>query len=255
MYTIMLVEDERWVRTAFKRTVERTGLPFTVIHESSNGLDALDWLKDNQVDLIMADIRMPVMDGLTFIDQLHEGGQRQSVIIVSGHDDFSYVQRCLRAGVFDYLLKPVEVEEMKNCLMKWMKEKDSSLEPNEGLKPEDKIGMSAIEKVIELIKVSQPKNISLTEAAAAVKLNPSYLSQLFKQRMNQTFLDFSLRLRMDEAEWLLVHTSLRVWEIAQRLGYTDLSYFGNTFKKIKGKTPLEFRKSFQLIEEGTGRTR
>lgn len=247
MYTILLVEDERWVRTALKKTVERTGLPFAVTHESSNGLEALDWLKNNQVDLIMADIRMPVMDGLTFINQFHEGGQRQSVITVSGHDDFSYVQRCLRAGVFDYLLKPVEVEEMKNCLNKWIIKQTSSLEsigePNLKIQAE----MSSIEKVIELIKVNLPNNISLTEAAAAVQLNPSYLSQLFKQRMNQTFLDYMLRLRMDEAERLLVHTSLKVWEISQRLGYTDLSYFGNTFKRIKGKTPKEFRKSFQSI--------
>jgi YesN/AraC family two-component response regulator len=248
IYTILLIEDERWIRTAFKRTVELAGLPFIVTHESSNGLEALDWLKNNQVDLIMADIRMPVMDGLTFVDQFNEGSQRQSVIMVSGHDDFSYVQRCLRAGVFDYLLKPVDVEEMRSCLNKWMEKQTSSLEAIIAVTNlEDRIGMSPIEKVIELIKVNLPNNVSLTEAAAAVQLNPSYLSQLFKQRMNQTFLDYTLQLRMNEAERLLIHTSLRVWEIAQRLGYTDLSYFGNIFKRIKGKTPIEFRKSFQSM--------
>ncbi|TXK81470.1 response regulator [Paenibacillus sp. N3.4] len=243
MNTILMIEDERWVRTAIKRTVERTELPFTLLKECSNGLEALDWLKNNPVDLILADIRMPVMDGLTFVNQLRAIKQDQSVIIISGHDDFSYVQKCLRAGVFDYLLKPVEVDEMKACLEKWMKQRTRTVNPVPDYPLKDPEEMSSVERVIQLIKNKLPGDVTLTEAAAAVHLNPSYLSQLFKQRMNQTFVDYVIQMRMDEAERLLVHTSLRISEIAQRLGYTDLSYFSNTFKRIKGKSPSDFRKA------------
>ncbi|MFJ5715829.1 response regulator [Neobacillus sp. NPDC093127] len=245
MHTILLVEDERWVRTSIRRTVERTGLAFEVKHECSNGLEALDWLKDHPVDLILADIRMPVMDGLTFVKQLQSGGQKQSVIMVSGHDDFTFVRQSLRSGVFDYLLKPVEVEEMKDCLSKWTDHCAPSVEPEPRKLYKDPMEMSPIEQVIEYIKTKLPGDITLTDAAAAVHLNPCYLSQLFKQQMNQTFLDYVLKLRMDEAERLLAHTSLRISEIAYRLGYLDLSYFSNSFKRIKRKTPSEFRKSFQ----------
>lgn len=245
MHSVLLVEDERWVRTAVKRTIERTELPFRVQGECVNGLEALDWLNEHPADLVIADIRMPVMDGLTFVDQLQERGRRPSVIMLSGHDDFTYVQHALRSGVFDYLLKPVETEDMKACLDKWVKlrAKPSGSPALEPCEVQDVQELSPVEQVVRLIRERLPDDITLTEAAAAVHLNPSYLSQLFKQRMNRTFVEYVLQLRMNEAERLLTHTSLRISEIAERLGYADISYFSNTFKRFMGRSPSEFRKA------------
>ncbi|MGG1552800.1 response regulator transcription factor [Paenibacillus ferrarius] len=247
MYNVLLVEDERWVRTAVRRTIERTSLPFQVVQECQNGLEALDWLHHQRADLVLADIRMPVMDGLTFLSQLRERDTTTSIVLVSGHDDFKYVQQGLRLGVFDYMLKPVETEEMQACLRKWM---DSVGSQRLEAKPEakDAAALTPVERVVQLIHERLPGEITLTDAAAAVHLNPSYFSQLFKQRMNQTFVDYVLHARMGEAERLLKLTSLRISEIADRLGYTDVAYFSNTFKRIKQYTPSEYRK--RLTEAG-----
>ncbi|WP_284036798.1 response regulator [Neobacillus sp. 114] len=245
MKKILLVDDERWGRTAIRRTIEKTGLPVMVCHESSNGSEALHWLKTNHADLIMADIRMPVMDGLTFLEQLRSVNQRQAVVMISGHDNFSFAQQSLRAGAFDYLLKPVEVEEMTVCLERWLNLCVDFVEQSEEKSDPNPLEKSTVEHVVEFIKSRVPGEVTLTEAAKEVHLNPSYLSQLFKRQMNQNFLDYVQQLRMDEAERLLTRTSLRITEIAHRLGYADLSYFSNTFKRIKRKTPSEFRKSFQ----------
>lgn len=242
MHTILLVDDERWVRTAIRKTIERTELPFQVSHECVNGLEALDWLKENTVDLVLADIRMPVMDGLQFIGQLRELRPSQKAVIVSGHDDFSYVRQALRMEALDYLLKPVEVEEMRDCLQKCLKANQLRSSQSEPKPVVDVAELSPIEQVIRFIKDRLPGEVTLKDAAAAVHLNPSYLSQLFKQRMNQTFVDYVVQLRMDEAEKLLAHTSLRISEISERLGYADLSYFSNTFKRLKGRSPSEYRK-------------
>ncbi|MFC5447402.1 response regulator transcription factor [Paenibacillus aestuarii] len=240
MYKVMLVEDERWVRTAVKRTIERTGLPFQVTGECQNGLEAMDWLQEQDADLVLTDIRMPVMDGLTFLSQLRERQAPVSVILVSGHDDFKYVQQGLRLGVFDYMLKPVEIAEMTACLNKWIENVGERKQAKPAVK--DVQELTPVERVLTLIRERLPGEITLTDAAAAVHLNPSYLSQLFKQRMNQTFVDYVLHARMNEAERLLQHTSLRISEIADRLGYADVAYFSNTFKRIKQRTPSEFRK-------------
>lgn len=242
MRSILLVDDGRWDRMAIKRKIERTGLPFMILHECSNGLEALDWLKLNSVDLILSEIRMPVMDGLTLMNQINTMRLKIPIIIISSYDDFYYVKQSLRAGVLDYLLKPVEVWEMKSCLENYMK---LNVKSHEKAPKKDPLEMSLVEQVIEFIKSKPPGEITLAETAAAVHLNPSYLSQLFKQRMSQTFLDYVLQLRMDEAEWLLVHTSLKISEIAMRLGYADLSYFSNAFKRIKRKSPSEYRKLYQ----------
>ena len=116
MNTILIVDDERWVRSALKWTVEQTGLPVKVVGQCANGLAALDWLKDNQADLVLADITMPVMNGLIFLEQLRLGGNEQDVIFITVNEDFCCVQQALRAGAIDYLLKPVEEEQLSACL-------------------------------------------------------------------------------------------------------------------------------------------
>jgi YesN/AraC family two-component response regulator len=128
MYTILLVDDERWVRTALRKTIEKADLPFRVVHELSNGVEAYDWIIANQVDLVITDIRMPVMDGLALIEKLDlERTETPKIIIISGHDDFENARHALRLGAFDYLLKPVEVEDMKKCLIQWEEARQTAL--------------------------------------------------------------------------------------------------------------------------------
>ncbi len=244
MYRVMLIDDERWVRTSLKKVIEKTGLPFSVVKEASDGLEALDWLKSNEVDLIMTDVKMPVMEGLRFVQEVRQHNRGQPVIVVSGYDDFQYVQQALRSGVFDYLLKPVEQEDMQLCLAKWMNQ-HTPLQHAEAPKipvTPHKLEQSSVEQVQAYIHAHLSGEITLTKAAALVHLNPSYLSQLFKQQLNRNFVDYIAEVRMQEAKRLLSATSLRISEVADRVGYSDVAYFSNTFKKWNGCTPSEYRK-------------
>jgi YesN/AraC family two-component response regulator len=249
MYNVLLVDDEKWVRTSIKRVMEKTELPFKVIREASNGLEALDWLREEQADLIFTDVRMPVMNGMTFVQQVRESSREQQVMVISGFDDFQYVQYALRMGAFDYLLKPVEVSDMKDCLQKWINEQllsNKRAELNEA-NPRDPQEKSPIKRVIEYIHQNLSEKLTLADAAAQIHLHPNYLSQLFKQQLGRNFIDYIVGVRMEEAMKLLLLTSLRVNEIANRLGYTDIAYFSNTFKKWSGYNPSDYRK--EKLEE------
>jgi YesN/AraC family two-component response regulator len=247
VYKVLLIEDERWVRVALRNVLEQTGLPFQIVQECTHGLEALDWLKMHEADLVMADVKMPVMDGITFMEQLSQMMVRPSVIIISGHDDFTFVQKALRYGVRDYLLKPVEKQDMSLCLQRWM-DQNAQLEMETSPIECNYDHLSTVEQVLQIIKESLPREVTLTDVAAKVHLNPSYLSHLFKQQTGQKFVDYIVIQRMEEAKKLVRATSLRISEIAERLGYQDIAYFSNTFKKVTGKTPLEFRKT-----EGKGK--
>ncbi|MBV7505414.1 response regulator [Bacillus sp. sid0103] len=241
---ILLVDDERWVRTALKWTLNRLNLPLQVVHESENGLEALDWIKQNDVDLVLTDIRMPIMDGLSFVKELSQLKKEQDVIVISVHDEFQFVQQALRTGVTDYLLKPVEENELKVCLEKWLdnesKEKSKVNTPCMG---DETFPSSTIEKVLQYIEKTPLDQITLKDAAENVHMNPSYLSQLFKQQLNKKFVDYITDLRIEESKRLLLLTTLRMSEIAERVGYSDLAYFSNNFKRIMGCSPSAFRKS------------
>jgi YesN/AraC family two-component response regulator len=245
MLSILLVDDERWVRTALRKVIERSGCPFQVIHECTNGLEALDWLEDHQVDLLMTDVRMPVMDGVALVKEARERKKQLEIVMVSGYDDFQYVQFAVRAQVADYLLKPVEIEAMQRCLDIVSKRRAASALNHvpSTLSSEPKLETSAIQQVIQYIQSTIPGEITLQEAAAKVHLNPSYLSQLFKQQMKMNFIDYVCEQRMERAKKLLAQTSLRISEVAERVGYADLPYFSNAFKRVTGKTPTEFRKN------------
>ena len=119
MVDVMLVEDEKWVRVALRKVIERSGLPIQVVHEAADGLAALDWLRSHEVDLVLTDIRMPVMDGITLLKEIRKYGYKCDVVIVSGHDDFTYARDAIRHGAIDYLLKPVEVEHIESCIAHW----------------------------------------------------------------------------------------------------------------------------------------
>lgn len=246
MYKVMLVDDEKWVRTALRHTIAMTGLPYEVVQECSNGLEAIEALKGQKPDLVLTDVRMPVMDGLSLVSQLSEQDSGPDVIMISGFDEFKYIQHALRTGVTDYLLKPVEPEDLKTCLEKWekrrLKQEQSSLQAAAPIPVENDLEKSPVERVIGFIRSKMPGEVTLTEAAAHVCLNPSYLSKLFKEKTDKNFSDFVLETRIGEAKMLLEKTSLRISEIAERLQFSDITYFSSAFKRLTGKTASEYRK-------------
>lgn len=243
MNSILLVDDERWVRTALRYSITKLFPSFHIAHECENGLEALDWMKHNQADVILTDIRMPLMDGLAFIKQLRVSDYQNDVIVISGYDDFRFVQEALRSGVTDYLLKPVQDDELKHCLNQWLEKRSRSKKEEKPKTDTAAFPPSTIERVLQYIKETPLGEITLAETAKRLHVNPSYLSQLFKQHLNKNFVDYVTEQRMEEAKRLLSATSLRMSEIAERVGYSDLSYFSSVFKRMTGRSPSDFRKA------------
>ncbi|MFP3125772.1 response regulator [Ectobacillus funiculus] len=244
MKKVLLVDDERWVRTALKWTINKLHLPLQVAYECVNGLEALDWIKQNEVDLVLTDIRMPIMDGLSFVKELSQMKGEQDVIVISVHDEFEFVQKAIRNGVYDYLLKPIEETELKACLEKWLDKRNKEETKSNSKQYEDaNLPSSTIDSVLQYLERTPLDQVTLKDAAESVHMNPSYLSQLFKQQLNKKFVDYITELRMEESKRLLINTTLRISEIAERVGYSDLAYFSNNFKRIIGRSPSEFRKS------------
>ncbi|MDN4525637.1 response regulator transcription factor [Fictibacillus fluitans] len=95
---------------------------FQIIGDASNGQEAIEWLREKEIDLILTDMRMPIMDGLQLAKHCHDHFSHVKVIVLSGYSDFEYVRGSLKEGVRDYLLKPVAPEELEEALRKIRKE-------------------------------------------------------------------------------------------------------------------------------------
>ena len=125
LYRIMLVDDEEEVRKAMIRKMDWEQLGFTVAGDAENGEDALEKLEMLEPDVVMTDIRMPYMDGLTLVAKIREKYPFIKILIFSGYDDFEYAKQAIKYRVTEYILKPVNGEELSEILTRvgsaWMK--------------------------------------------------------------------------------------------------------------------------------------
>jgi YesN/AraC family two-component response regulator len=100
-----------------------------------------------------------------------------------------------------------------------------------------------IQLALDYIHRHYLRNIGLNEVSAELFMNPSYFSRIFHEEMGETFSRYIVRLRMKKAKELLRETTLRIYEIADKVGYRDHRHFVKTFKETEGVTPAEFRNS------------
>lgn len=113
MHKVLIVDDEIFVRKGLINLIDWSSLQFEICGEAENGAQALTLIKHLSPDLVIVDIRMPMLDGLELIRKVNaEGGHQPLFIILSGYPDFSYAQQAFRYNVSDYILKPVDEQEM-----------------------------------------------------------------------------------------------------------------------------------------------
>lgn len=117
MVRILLVDDEPFIVQGLKAMLEQGKTDCEVIGEAANGKEAVDFLKQRDVDLIIADIQMPVMSGIELLEKIREEKISDAYFVVlSGYSDFQYAQQALRYKCMDYVLKPVKQEELEQII-------------------------------------------------------------------------------------------------------------------------------------------
>ncbi len=124
MYRILLVDDEALIREGVSENVQWGKYGYELAGSCENGREALEFIEENQVDVVMTDICMPYLDGMELSERLSEKYPNVKVIILSGYDDFEYAKKAIRYGVKEYLLKPITACEMGNVLGGLKKELD-----------------------------------------------------------------------------------------------------------------------------------
>lgn len=128
LYKIMLVDDEEEVRKSIIRKIDWKYTGFEVIGDAENGEDALEKIEQTEPDVVLTDIKMPYMDGLTMAEKIRQLYPSIKIVIFSGFDEFEYAKRAIKLNVIEYILKPVNVEELTAILKKVKKNLDEEIE-------------------------------------------------------------------------------------------------------------------------------
>ena len=112
MHTILVVDDEAIVCQGIREFLEKSDLPIEQVLTASNGYEALDYLRMENVDLVLTDIQMDGMNGITLMESILSENPDVPVVVISAHDEFDYAQKCIRLGARDYLIKPVLLSQL-----------------------------------------------------------------------------------------------------------------------------------------------
>lgn len=407
MWKALIADDEPKIRRGLRSLLERIDGEITVVAEAEDGQEAFEQAQAQLPDILFLDIRMPFLNGLELIEKLDQVSFDWLVIIISGHDEFDYARRAVSLKVFEYLLKPVDEEELRRTLERakneltlrratnryvvwarqqliankeifqerfiidWLRgilsksdieETQSFLSLNltaiqtlvalrleerptknnslrcgyrnlltytikaavkellppsflvvidlldtvvalgdQNKKQVEKI-IPAIEMAIEdathhraLIVLMDTRNendgalktvqdlyeeahkelskkenlqtfvllaeqyieknysypeLSLEEAATELEISPGYLSRLIKQATGYSFIDFLSRVRINHAMELMLDPAVKIYEVAEKVGYRSQHYFSRAFKNVLGFPPSEYKRGGSLKNDG-----
>jgi len=258
MYTMLVADDERWIRERIISSIDWSRIGVSVAGEAADGEEALALCIKLKPDIILTDIRMPGISGLDFIRSLNDERINARIIIISGFNDFDYAQKAIKLGVVDYILKPVENTELVDIVKKCIRQIEAETYKNRIIEQTDPQGnviekladyvqgssirkRNTIEKALTFIKENYCRPISLNDISAEVMLNPSYFSNLFRESMGISFTKYLTEFRINKAKELMVNPTMRIKEIAGMVGYDDVRYFIKVFRSFTGISPGTYK--------------
>jgi len=236
--TVVAVDDELPLREALGAyRWEDAGA--RLVEVACNGQEALPIIRDCKPDLVLTDIRMPLMDGLTLLRHIRAERYECEVVMLTHYGEFEYAREALRHGAADYILKEDLCQERIAELIQAFAERKGRNEP--GTAPEGRLRYE-IQQAVDYLHEHYDQPLTLRGVSLTVGLSPKYLGQLFKEETGEPFVDYLNRIRLDKAAQLLHHSGLKVYEVGERVGLPNYRYFSQLFKAHTGYTPTQYKK-------------
>ena len=261
MIRLLIADDEQLEREALVDMVNRRFMEQEVVlHVAENGRKAADTAVLWGADLILMDIEMPGMNGLDAARAVMSQRPDCRVIFVTAYSLFQYAHEAVHLGACDYLLKPVDPDELEASIRRAIRQIETERKlhalaplpqepeavapeaaaPQE--EPENNQAALVMAHVRRYLEDNYMFDISLDSVGEILHISPAYLSAQFKKYQKMNFLDCLTELRINAAKELLKDPFRSSAEVASMVGYEDASYFARAFKKRTGTTPTQYRK-------------
>ena len=226
-FRVLVADDERLIANNIAKNIERINPAFHIVGIAQDGAEVLEQVERLLPHVIFSDIKMPVIDGLALFAILSETRPEIKKIIISGYSDFALVREALQNKAFDYLLKPVNRDDLRNVLERLA---DQLYSERMMLTPEKPEGADKIVSTIQaFIKDNYAQTIDFSSIANQYGFSGSYLTRIFHEKVGLTPQKFLIKYRISCAKRLLTDTRLSVQEVGARVGYPDPFHFSKVF--------------------------
>ena len=254
MYKVVIIDDEPIIVEGLGKSVDWDRFGCAVAGMALNGEEGMKLIREIEPDIIFTDIRMPCMDGLTMIAAIRSEFPGTQIAILTGYRDFDYAQRAISLGVTRFLLKPSKMNEIKEALSVMtarLKERDDRQAPEKETGGKDETvkeesadsaaGSFLVKNAVSYIEEHCSEKLKLSDVADQVYVSQWHLSKLLNRYLGQNFSEILNGVRIEKAKEMLKEPGLRIGDIAEEVGFSDMAHFSRVFKKVVGIYANEYR--------------
>lgn len=253
MYKVAIIDDEPIIVEGLCKTMAWEKWDCQVTGFAYNGREGMEMIQKERPDIIISDINMPEMDGLKMIAGLKSEFPDMQLIILTGYREFEYAREAISLGVARFLLKPSkmnELEEAMDAVTKRLSQAEQAEErmlqsipsdSEEDVPYHNEANSFIVKNALEYIRENSHEKLRLADVAEQVYVSQWHLSKLLNKHTGKTFSDILNSARMEKARELLKDPSLRIYDVAEMVGFQDLAHFSRVFKKMEGMSANEYR--------------
>lgn len=224
MIRAVICDDEKAALNIIRHFIEAEKLPIQIVGTAENGRDAYNLIQCQKPELAFMDIHMPYMNGFEIIQKMKD----TKVIIITAYDSFEYAQKALRLGASDILSKPIDMEQLKQAIIRAVGWKFT--------------GNEVVDTILAYLYEHYAEKIELDTLAALTFCTESHIARVFKKYTDTTIISYVHKIRVEKSIKLMEEKNLPVKEAALAVGYQNLNHFYKYFNQYMGMTPAAYIK-------------
>lgn len=259
-YKVVIIDDEPIIVEGLRKSIKWEEKQCRVVGTAYGGQEGMEVILREKPDIIISDICMPNMDGLSMIAAVKSQMPHAEIAILTGYRDFDYAQRAIRLGVCRFLLKPSKMDEIYEALaamteklqekeadrQEYMEEavvQGAEEDPEESIDAvlDNAAGSFIVKNAVQYIEEHYQEKLKLSDVADQVYVSQWHLSKLLNRHTGQNFSEVLNGIRIEKAKELLKNPALRVGDIADAVGFMDIAHFSRVFKKTVGVSANDYR--------------
>lgn len=248
---ILLADDEQIIRTGISTLISWEDLGMELVYCAENGQKAFEYISTHPVDIVITDIRMPLMGGIELIRACAKAGFPARFILLTGYGEFEYAKSAMHYGVRHYLLKPTDESQIIQALKEISRDLDREDRLRQPIAAAAPIVSSPSSQQDPIEKVKLIINMELSNPELSLKwiahnklyMNENYLSKLFQKKTGKKFTSYLTDMRMQRAKELISENpDIKLTELCQKTGFiNNPAYFCTLFKNYSGYTLTQYR--------------
>ncbi|GGC81044.1 helix-turn-helix transcriptional regulator [Enterococcus wangshanyuanii] len=244
MCRLLIVSDDLQEQLMLQKSINDSFMNIKILPPATTEAEALKITEEFLPEILLISIDHIEIDGFIVKRKIVKSLPNIKVIILTEHESFQSLHQALRCGVIDYLLTPVDFDELKVAVDRCVRSLNQvSLMDVLNNKP-TVLAKEQINTMLDYIHEHYNEEINLTTLADIMHLNRHYVSRFFKEAVGMNFIDYLTAYRIEKAKQLLMKTEESITEISGTVGYIDSTYFSKLFKKKVGQSPHQFRKQY-----------